>query len=326
MNAKRLFIRNVRPGERIQDIFLVADKSMAYSQKGTPYLNLRLKDCTGEVEGKIWDQAPEWNQKFKKGDLVWIQARALNYRDSLQFTIQDLRTVSPDEYDPLDFIPSAACPAENMFAELTAFIDKIMDPDYHALLNAFFKDEGFSRLFQRAPAAKGFHHVYLGGLLEHTLSVVNLLDLVAGYYPFINRNLLLTGGILHDIGKVSEYSYDLLIDYSDAGRLIGHIVIGLEMLDARIALLEGFPEQKALELRHILLSHHGALEFGSPKRPKTLEALMVHHVDDLDAKVNAFQEYIRGSQDESSSWTQFHRLLARFLYKGKNSQTPGDSA
>jgi 3'-5' exoribonuclease len=314
----------VQPGERIHDIFLVADKYLAYSQKGTPYLNLRLKDCTGEVEGKIWDQAMEWDQKFRKGDLVWLQARALNYRDTLQFTIQDLRTVRSDEYDPLDFIPSATRPAADMIAELTAFVDKVTDPDYHALLNAFFKDEGFFRLFQRAPAAKGFHHVYLGGLLAHTLSVVHLLDLVAGHYPSVNRNLLLTGGVLHDIGKVSEYSYDLLIDYSDAGRLIGHIIIGLEMLDAKIALLKGFPEQKAMELRHILLSHHGALEFGSPKRPKTLEALIVHHVDDLDAKVNAFQEFIHSSRDESSDWTQFHRLLDRFLYKGRNSETPRD--
>jgi 3'-5' exoribonuclease len=312
-----LYIKDVKPGDRISDIFLVAEKSLVYSQKGAPYLNLKLKDRTGEVEGKIWEEAIEWEKKFRKGSLVWIQARALSYRNILQLSIQNLQEVMDNEYDPLDFFPAAVRPAAEMLVDLTKYMEKVTDSDYQALLNAFFNDQTFSHLFQRAPAAKGFHHVCLGGLLEHTLSVVRILDFVTSHYPVINRDLLLTGGILHDIGKIHEYTYDGLIDYSDAGRLIGHIIIGVEMIDSRIVSLKNFPEQKAMELRHILLSHHGALEYGSPKRPKTLEALIVHQVDDLDAKVNAFQEFIRSAQDESSDWTPFHRLLDRFLYKGK---------
>jgi 3'-5' exoribonuclease len=173
-------------------------------------------------------------------------------------------------------------------------------------------------LFKNAPAAKGFHHVYLGGLLEHTLSVARLLNLACAHYEGIDRDLLLTGGILHDIGKIYEFSYGRIVDYTAEGRLVGHIVMGVEMVDKRIAALEDFPAHLALKLRHVLLSHHGDLEYGSPKRPKTVEALIVHFMDDLDAKVNAFQEFIAAAPDDESDWTPYHRLLERFIYKNRS--------
>ena len=203
-----------------------------------------------------------------------------------------------------------------------AFAGKIQHPALQKLLSAFFDDDKTRELFKRAPAAKGFHHSYIGGLLEHTLSVTRLLDAVSGHYTGLNRDLILAGGILHDIGKIHEFTYDRLIDYSNEGRLIGHIVMGVEMIDAKIASIPDFPPQLAMELRHIILSHHGVLEFGSPKRPKTVEALFVHHIDDLDAKVNAFRETIRDADDPDSDWTPFHRLLERFIYKGSPSSDP----
>jgi len=203
-----------------------------------------------------------------------------------------------------------------MFADLMAFVDQIETACLKNLLHLFFNDETIAALFKKAPAAKGFHHVYIGGLLEHTLSVIRLLDKINNHYQGINRDLLITGGILHDIGKIYEYSYDSIFDYSDQGRLIGHIVIGIEMLDKKIAAIEDFPEKLAMELRHLILSHHGTQEFGSPKRPKTLEALIVHFIDDLDAKVNAFQEFIAESRDDDAAWTPFHKLFERFIYKG----------
>jgi 3'-5' exoribonuclease len=212
-----------------------------------------------------------------------------------------------------------------MFAELLVIVEQIQTPCLKDLLLAFFRDEQIVKLFKKAPAAKGFHHVYLGGLLEHTLSVIRLLDLAARHYTGVNRDLLLTGGILHDIGKIYEFQYDRLIDYSDAGRLVGHIVMGVEMLDARIAKIEGFPENLAMELRHLILSHHGTLEYGSPKRPKTLEAMIVHYIDDLDAKVNAFQTFTSGTPDSESNWTPFHRLFERYIYKGSSSSDEGGS-
>jgi 3'-5' exoribonuclease len=315
MKIKTMYIKDLKPGERVSGSFLVVEKNIAFSQKGSPYLNIRLKDKTGEVDGKIWENAVEWDKVFKKGDVIQAQGGAVSFKNTVQISITGVKKVDDADIDLSEYLPVAKENSDVMFTDLMAFIEKIDTPCLKALLHAFFNDEKITALFKKAPAAKGFHHVYIGGLLEHTLSVIRLLDQVTNHYPGVNRDLLITGGILHDIGKIYEYSYDSIFDYSDQGRLIGHIVIGIEMLDARIAALEEFPEHLAMELRHLILSHHGTYEFGSPKRPKTLEALIVHFIDDLDAKVNAFQEFIVDSDDDSN-WTPFHRLLERFIYKG----------
>jgi 3'-5' exoribonuclease len=316
LKAKNIYVRDIKSGEKIGDYFLTAEKIMAFSQKGTPYLSLRLQDKTGEVDGKVWDNAREWDKVFQKGDIIRIQARAVSYRNNLQLSISEVEKTEDAAVDLGDYLPSAKRDAEEMFTELQTFIEGITSPYLKALLDSFFLDEAITVLFKKAPAAKGLHHVYIGGLLEHTLSVTSLLDLACRHYSGIDRDLLLTGGILHDIGKIYEFTYERIVDYSDEGRLIGHIVIGVEMVDARISALKDFPSQLAMKLRHLLLSHHGDLEYGSPKRPKTVEALIVHYIDDLDAKVNAFQEFISASRDDESDWTPFHRLFERYIYKG----------
>jgi 3'-5' exoribonuclease len=316
VNKKTVYIENLKAGEKVTSAFLVAEKNLAYSQKGAPYLNLRLKDKTGEIDGKIWDNANEWDGQFKKGDIVQIYGRALSYKNSLQLSVLELKRLTDDQIDLADYFPAAKQAAEDMFTELMIYVEKIQTPCLKDLLNAFFQDDKTKTLFKKAPAAKGFHHVYLGGLLEHTLSVAKLLDMTIQHYPDVNRDLLLTGGLLHDIGKIYEFDYDRLVQYSDEGRLIGHIVIGVEMVNAKMATIEGFPKTLAMELRHLILSHHGMLEFGSPKRPKTLEALIVHHIDDLDAKVNAFQTFVADAPEDDTSWTPFHKLLERYIYKG----------
>jgi 3'-5' exoribonuclease len=316
VKTKSIFIKDIKAGEKITSGFLVAEKNLAYSQKGAPYLNLRLRDKTGEVDGKVWEDALEFNNLFKSGDIVQITARAVSYKNALQLSVLALKQADPADIDPADFFPSSKHDINAMFSELIQFADSIQRPHLRELVSAFLQDEKIAELFKRAPAAKGFHHVYIGGLLEHTLSVVRLLEQTAAHYPGVNRDLLIAGGILHDIGKIHELSYDSVFDYSDEGRLIGHIIIGLEMLDEKIASIKGFPQQTAMELRHLILSHHGELEFGSPKRPKTLEALIVHYIDDMDAKVNAFQEYIKDAPVGDSDWTPFHRLFERYIYKG----------
>ncbi|OPY11295.1 MAG: 3'-5' exoribonuclease YhaM [Syntrophus sp. PtaB.Bin001] len=317
LKTKNLYIKDIQPGGKVLDSFLVAEKNMAFSQKGSPYLNLRLKDKTGQVDGKIWDNALEWDKRFRKGDVIQINARALSFRNSLQLSILELTTLDDSDIILSDYVATTKMDVESMFGDLQSYIERIETPSLKALLKAFFDDKETAERFKRAPAAKGFHHIYLGGLLEHTHSVTRLLDQIASHYPGVNRDLLLTGGILHDIGKINEFSYDRLVEYSDEGRLIGHIIIGVEMIDEKIAAIPDFPESLAMELRHLVLSHHGILEYGSPKRPKTLEALMVHYVDDLDAKVNAFQEYLNDFRNEETGWTPFHRFLERYLYRGR---------
>jgi 3'-5' exoribonuclease len=316
--VKKIYVKDIKAGDKVSDTFLVLDKNMAFSQKGAPYLSLRLRDRTGDIEGRVWDRAVELDKVFKKGDVVLIQSRAASYKNVIQLSIVDIQKAGEEGLDLRTYALSSRFDSDEMFGGVMAFIEKIENPHLKKLLESFFADPIIAKGFKEAPAAKGFHHNYIGGLLEHTLSVLHLLDRVAAHYGTLTRDLLIAGGILHDIGKIRELSFKPLIEYTDTGRLIGHIVLGVEMLDAKIAQMDGFPEQLAMELRHIILSHHGVLEYGSPKRPKTVEALVIHYMDDMDAKVNAFKGFIDNADDDESDWTPFHRLFDRFIYKGKN--------
>ena len=317
MKTKSIYLQDIKQGEKISSSFLVAEKNMAFSLKGSPYLTVKLKDKTGELDGKVWDNAVEFDQQFKKGDIIAIEGRANTYKNSLQISIIGIKKCNWEEVEPTDYLPGAKGDVNGMFDELLAHVDTVQNKALQELLYAFLKDEKTAELFKRAPAAKGFHHIYLGGLLEHSLSVVRLLIKIAEHYQYLDRDMLIAGGLLHDIGKIYEFSYDQLIEYSDEGRLIGHIVMGVEMIDKKIAAIPDFPVQLALELRHLILSHHGEFEYGSPKRPKTMEALAVHYMDDLDAKLNAFQSFTADSNNADSDWTTYNRFFERYLYKKK---------
>jgi 3'-5' exoribonuclease len=318
LTTKGIYVTDIEAGNKVNDAFLVTEKNLAVSQKGSPYLNLRLRDKTGEIDGRVWENATVLNRTFQKGDVIAIRSRAVNYRNVMQLSISHIEKVDDSIIEPADYSPATSFNIDDMFEELMTYVEGITSPPLQELLNAIFHDEQILTAFKRAPAAKGLHHCYIGGLLEHTLSVTRLLDMAAQHYRNVNRDLLIAGGILHDIGKIYELSFAKMIEYTDKGRLVGHIVIGVEIVDQKIAALDSFPEQLALELRHILLSHHGVLEFGSPKRPKTLEAQMVNMIDDLDAKINAFQGFIDSSNDDESHWTPYHRLFERFIYKGSD--------
>ena len=315
MKTKEIYLKDIKQGDKIASTFLATEKNMAFSLKGAPYLNVRLKDKTGELDGKVWDNAIEFDRQFKKGDIIYIEGKAASYKNSIQISIVNIKKYAGEDIEPADYLPAAKGNVTAMFNEMITYIEKIQTKPLQALLQAFFNDQKTAELFQRAPAAKGFHHIYLGGLLEHTLSVVRLLDKVADHYSNLDRDLLLAGGMLHDIGKIYEFNYESLIEYSDEGRLIGHIVMGVEMINKKIETIPDFPAPLALKMRHIILSHHGEFEFGSPKRPKTLEALVVHFIDDLDAKLNGFQSFISDSNNPDSDWTVYNRFFERFLYK-----------
>jgi len=315
LKTKEIYLKDIKQGDKIASTFLATEKNMAFSLKGAPYLNVRLKDKTGELDGKVWDNAIEFDRQFKKGDIIYIEGKAASYKNSIQISIVNIKKYAGEDIEPADYLPAAKGNVTAMFNEMITYIEKIQTKPLQALLQAFFNDQKTAELFQRAPAAKGFHHIYLGGLLEHTLSVVRLLDKVADHYSNLDRDLLLAGGMLHDIGKIYEFNYESLIEYSDEGRLIGHIVMGVEMINKKIETIPDFPAPLALKMRHIILSHHGEFEFGSPKRPKTLEALVVHFIDDLDAKLNGFQSFINDSNNPDSDWTVYNRFFERFLYK-----------
>jgi 3'-5' exoribonuclease len=317
LKTKEIYLKEIKQGDKIASTFLAAEKNMAFSLKGSPYLNVRLKDKTGELDGKVWDNAIEFDRQFKKGDIIYIEGKAASYKNSIQISIVNIKKYEGEDVEPTDYLPAAKGDVTAMFNEMLTYVEKIQTKPLQALLQAFFHDQKTAELFQRAPAAKGFHHIYLGGLLEHTLSTVRLLDKVADHYPNLDRDLLLAGGMLHDIGKIYEFNYDSLIEYSDEGRLIGHIVMGVEMMNKKIEAIPDFPAPLALKMRHIILSHHGEFEFGSPKRPKTMEALVVHFIDDLDAKLNAFQSFVTDSNNADSDWTAYNRFFERFLYKGR---------
>lgn len=315
MIQKNIFVNQIKAGDQVTECFLVTEKNMTFSQKGVPYLSLRLRDKTGEIEGRVWDRAADFGQLFKKGDFIRVQSRAASFKNALQLSIMNLRKIEDHEIDLADFSIVSKSDIQEMFLELLIIIENVKNPFLKELLQSFFSDPDTAERFKKAPAAKGFHHVCLGGLLEHTLSVVRLLRIAADHYKDADRDLLIAGGILHDIGKIDELAYEKIIEYSDEGRLIGHIILGLEMINKKMELIADFPKPLAMKLRHIILSHHGEMEFGSPKRPKTLEALIIHHIDDLDAKVNAFQSHMENDEDKDSDWTPFHKLLERYLYK-----------
>lgn len=318
MMMKTVYIKDIKSGDKIRSLFLVTEKNLAFSQKGAPYLSLRLRDKTGDLEGRIWDNVEVLQKLFKKGDVILVQGRAVSYKNIIQISITDVAAVEDSEIDPADYSPVSRLNVEEMFRDLMAFVDGLENPWLKRLLNAVFGDEEIVGRFKLAPAAKGFHHAYLGGLLEHTLSTTRLLDRLADQIRGIDRDLLIAGGLLHDIGKIYEFSYDRMIDYTTDGRLVGHIVMGVEMLDRKIEAMEDFPRELSLKLKHLLLSHHGELEFGSPKRPKTVDALVLHAVDDLDAKVAAMQDFVETSAGEDPEWTGYHRFFERFIYKGKS--------
>ncbi len=311
----KIFLSELKKGQMVESSFLVREKNLGKTKTGNPYLSIRLADRTGEMEGRIWENVQEYSPSFEKNDFVKVRAEVDEFQGTLQLRILKLRKLGESEVRLDDFLPKTSQDIEKMYADLKSIGSSVGNPFLQKLLDAFFADEDFSKSLKLAPAAKAFHHVYLGGLLEHTLSVVQLILLIGPRYRGVNQDLLLTGGILHDIGKIEELSFDRTFDYTDPGRLLGHITRTVEMIDKKIQAIPEFPETLAMLLRHMILSHHGEYAFGSPRRPKILESLLLHHLDDLDAKMNGFLAWIEKEKESPSRWTSYHRLFDRFLFK-----------
>jgi 3'-5' exoribonuclease len=279
--------------------FLVLTKQQRMTKSNKPYLNLILGDKTGQVEGRIWDLTDSRIAKdFERGDLVKIRGTAARFDDRLQLKIDHLRRATMGEIDKSDLLPCTTCDVDELWQKLLAFVESFTDPNLKLLLNTLLADSGLAQAYREAPAAKQLHHAWLGGLLEHVVSLLALADRVAPNYPILHRDLLLTGVVLHDIGKVRELTWDIGFEYSVEGVLLGHIQMGMELVGKTIDRLPAFPPRLKTLVLHLILSHHGKLEFGSPKLPMIPEALVLNFIDDLDAKMQAVaSEFERSSRE-----------------------------
>ncbi len=316
------FVAEIKDRDQVDSIFLVKEKITAMAKNGKPYLTLRLMDKSGEVDAKIWDNIDKISLLFQKDDFLAVKSKASVYLGKMQLVISELCRVPEETVSLADFLPETDRNIKEMEEELFSLVASLSDSNLKKLLESFFNDPELFSLYRVAPAAKGMHHVCLGGLLEHSLAVARLADQIVPLYSGLNRDLLIAGALLHDVGKVREMTYMRSFDYTDEGKLIGHITIGVEMLQEKIVNIAGFPLELSMLLKHMILSHHGQYEYGSPKRPKTVEATILNYLDDLDSKINGIRTHIRKETANDSRWTSYHRLYDRYFYK-ENCQEEG---
>lgn len=317
----RRFITELKAGERIEDeVFLIRSKDLRTTTQGGLYIHAVLMDRTGQLVARAWQATEEMFQGMPEGGFMRFKGRTENYKGNMQFIIDAVRPAEPGSYEFADFLPVTKNDINKMWMRLLQIVRGVKHPDLSALLHEFIIDEELMTRFRKAPAAATLHHAYIGGLLEHTLSLLEIALAVIPRYPKLSLDLVLTGLFLHDIGKSTELSYETAIGYTDDGQLLGHItqaVLWIEKKADAAAKRTGrpFPEQLRWVLEHIILSHHGKYEFGSPKLPAIPEAVAIHHLDNLDAKVHMFLAEIENDRDPASPWTNFNKALETKVYK-----------
>lgn len=312
---KGIFVKDMKDGGLVDGIFLVKEMNRAETKNGKPYLALQLVDNSGEIAGRLWENAEQFQDLCPAGSFIAVSGQAQAFRDILQLKITSLRHIDAADVDVTLFLPATDKNIDGMFAALQNLVRSVKDEHLHRLLEAFLSDSSFTEPFKKAPAAKNMHHAYVGGLLEHTLAVCRLVDTVCGLYAALDRDLLLAGAVLHDAGKIEEFSYETLpFNYSDRGRLEGHMVLCVQMLQEKLRALPSFPAEKASLLKHLILSHHGRHEFGAPTLPMTLEAFILNLLDDLDAKANFIGRLGSSVEEDSYRWSDYQRTLERFLF------------
>ena len=308
------YIDGFREGMHISDVYLCKSKQIALTKNGKEYGNLVLQDKTGTVDAKLWDLGSPGVGNFEALDYVYIDADVTMFMGAKQLNVKRIRKADEGEYIPADYLPVSLKDVKQMYSELLALIASVKNPYLKKLLDSYFGDPDFAKVFQFHSAAKSVHHGFVGGLLEHTLSVTKMCDYFTSAYPMLNRDLLLTAAMFHDIGKTKELSVFPENDYTDDGQLLGHIIIGTEMVSERMRTIEGFPPKLATELKHCILAHHGELEYGSPKKPALLEAMALNFADNADAKMETMIEVLRGAGD-NQGWLGYNRLLETNIRK-----------
>ena len=308
------FIDTYKEGDVFQGVYICRTKGQLTTKTGKPYDNLTLADRTGTVNAKVWYPNDPAISEYGEGDYVNVIGEVTKFNNALQVRINRLRVAAKNEYDPADYMPSTEKDVDEMSLKLSEYIGGVENRHLKRLLQTIFQEDPlFSEAFKAHSAAKVMHHSFVGGLLEHTLNVAGLCEDLCRRYPALNRDLLITGALCHDIGKVRELSEFPQNDYTDEGQLVGHIVIGAEIIHDKVREIPDFPEELERELKHMILSHHGELEFGSPKRPAMLEALALNLADNADAKMEMFMEFLKAKKDVREPWAGFHKTLDTYI-------------
>ena len=319
---KSPYIQDLEVNQVITGLFLCQHKDIRQKKSGEPYLSLMLADKTGELDAKMWDNAAEFLDVFERDDFVRVKGLYQIFQNRPQLTIHKIAAVADADVDYGDYFPASKRDREEMFAELRNWIASIGNPHLRALLDAIFADEEIALAFRAAPAAKSVHHAWLGGLIEHVLSLCHLAKMTAAHYPDIDLDLLLAGTILHDLGKTRELSYARGFQYTTEGQLLGHIVIGMQMVQEKLRQIPDFPAPLRDLLIHMILSHHGEMEFGSPKVPMFAEALLLHHLDNLDSKMECARGLVERDRLVDGHWTGYSSALDRTLLKKRRYLDP----
>ena len=315
------YINELSEGDRIVAHYLVKSKHLLSTKSGKPYLSLILQDKTGSISARVWDNANEFYDTFKANDIIKVDGTVELYNKELQLSIRRLRQSESEEIELADFLRQSEHDIDEMFMELLSYVESIENPHLKALLESFFHDEDFSKQFKQASAARNIHHVFVGGLLEHSLSTTRICEYLTTHYDNLDADLLISMALLHDIGKVRELDRSPSIEYTEEGNLLGHIIIGIQMVGEKIEQIQGFPPKLRVLIEHMLLSHHGQSEWGSPRPPMFLEAEILHRADDLDVKVDIITRTLAEDRDPESPWTAYQRALERILYKKPTYET-----
>jgi 3'-5' exoribonuclease len=312
---KSPYVRELKPNQVVTTTFLVHIKDVRQKKSGEPYLSLLLGDRTGELDAKMWDNVAEVMDTFERDDFVKVKGLLQIFQNRPQLTIHKMQRMLDSDVDFADYFPVSERDPMEMFAQLRRIVAEMGNAHLRGLLDAFLDDEPLARLYRTAPAAKHVHHAWLGGLIEHVLSVCQLCRMTAAHYGYIDVDLLLTGAILHDVGKVAELSYDRSFGYTAEGQLLGHIVIGLRLLHEKLQRFPDFPPNLRVLVEHLIVSHHGELEFGSPKVPLFPEALLLHQLDNLDSKMECMHKLLASDRHVEGVWTGYSSSLDRAALK-----------
>ncbi|MBL7556089.1 MAG: HD domain-containing protein [Bdellovibrionaceae bacterium] len=313
LGKSRILVKDLKDKESVQSVFLVKEKNLGVGKTGKPFMSLVLGDNTGNIDARIWDQVDELSKEFDTGDIILIKGSVQVFQNRKQLIVSKITRQELNSFQLSDFVLSSVKSPEDMYAELMIYAKDIQNEHIRMLVLSVLEDPEIKPMMFKAPAAKTIHHAWYGGLLEHVLSIIKILKGLSEHYSFLNRDLLYFGAIFHDIGKLWELEYEHMFGYTTKGRLIGHMEIACELVDRKSSRIMGFPSDLKDVCKHIILSHHGKLEYGSPKRPKFIEAFLVAFVDDLDSKISTLNSFFTSERSSGESWSRYNDLFERYF-------------